>query len=165
MSIKTWYIINLRRSICLHLTVTISRSMNLLVPVTTIMTKELITVQPDDSIDLIHKIFKTNKIHHLPVVESGKLMGIISITDFLCKSKGANYIDLNSDLSEDCKDLKATDLMTTGLAKLETTDKINIAIEVFRENLFHAIPVVESEKIVGLVTTFDIIEHLAYAGQ
>lgn len=139
--------------------------MNLLVPVTTIMTKKLITVQPDDSIELIHKIFKTNKIHHLPVVEEGKLIGIISITDFLCKSKGANYVDIKSELSEDCKGMRASDLMTTGLAKLEATDKINVAIEVFRENLFHAIPVVENEKLIGLVTTFDIIEHLAYKGQ
>ena len=53
------------------------------------------------------------------------------------------------------------DIMTKRLAKLEPTDKINVALEVFKENLFHALPVVEGDKIVGIVSTFDIIKRLA----
>ncbi|MBK8669766.1 MAG: CBS domain-containing protein [Saprospiraceae bacterium] len=55
----------------------------------------------------------------------------------------------------------AKDIMTKKLAKMDPDDKINIALEVFKENLFHAIPVVKDEKIVGIVTTFDIINRLA----
>ena len=55
----------------------------------------------------------------------------------------------------------AKDIMTKKLAKLDPDDKIIIALEVFKENLFHAIPVVDNEKIVGIVTTFDIIKRLA----
>jgi predicted transcriptional regulator len=55
----------------------------------------------------------------------------------------------------------AKDIMTKKLAKLDPDDKINVALEVFRENLFHAIPVVQNERIVGILTTFDIINNLA----
>jgi Predicted transcriptional regulator, contains C-terminal CBS domains len=56
---------------------------------------------------------------------------------------------------------KANDIMTSGLATMEPDEKINIALEVFKENLFHAIPIVEAGKLVGIVTTFDIIVHVA----
>jgi acetoin utilization protein AcuB len=51
--------------------------------------------------------------------------------------------------------------MTKGLATLSPDDRIDIAIEVFRENILHAIPVVENDELVGLITTHDIIEALA----
>jgi acetoin utilization protein AcuB len=51
--------------------------------------------------------------------------------------------------------------MTTKLAKLEPSDKINVALEVFKENLFHGIPIVNNDALVGIVTTYDIIKHLA----
>ena len=52
--------------------------------------------------------------------------------------------------------------MTTKLAKLEPTDRVNVALEVFRVNKFHALPVVEGEDMLkGIVTTFDIIDYLA----
>jgi acetoin utilization protein AcuB len=50
--------------------------------------------------------------------------------------------------------------MTTGIAKLEPTDKINVAMEIFKENLFHAIPVVLDEKLVGIITTYDILSNV-----
>jgi len=51
--------------------------------------------------------------------------------------------------------------MTKGLATLESSSRINVALEVFKENIFHAIPVVDEDKLVGIVTTHDIITHLA----
>jgi len=56
---------------------------------------------------------------------------------------------------------KAQDIMTTGLAKLAPTDRINVALEIFRENILHAIPVVKNDELVGILTTHDIITALA----
>jgi CBS domain-containing protein len=36
-----------------------------------------------------------------------------------------------------------------------------VALEVFKENLFHALPVVEEGNLVGIITTYDIISRLA----
>ena len=51
--------------------------------------------------------------------------------------------------------------MTTGLAKLEPDDRINVALDVFCVNLFHALPVVKDNELVGILTPFDIIKTLA----
>jgi acetoin utilization protein AcuB len=48
--------------------------------------------------------------------------------------------------------------MTKGLAVLESNDRIGVAIEIFKENLFHAIPIVDDEELKGIVTTFDLID-------
>jgi len=50
--------------------------------------------------------------------------------------------------------------MTKQLAKLKPNDTISIALGYFRENRFHAIPIVdENKKLVGIVSTLDMINY------
>jgi len=53
------------------------------IPVKEIMTREVITVSPDDIIEDAAKILRDNKIGGLPVVEQGELVGIITVSDIL----------------------------------------------------------------------------------
>ena len=59
------------------------------------------------------------------------------------------------------KNYCAEDIMTSGIAKLTSTDRIAVALEIFKENLFHAIPIVDENELVGIITTYDIIKALA----
>lgn len=137
--------------------------MNILAPVFTIMTKDLLTVNPADKLAYVQHLFNENRIHHLPVVRFQKIVGIISKTDLLSFLKGAsNYGEDKSYMNTTrLNNYLAEDIMTSRMAKLEPTDRIDVAIEVFKENLFHALPVVEHDKLVGIVTTYDIIQALA----
>ncbi len=135
--------------------------MNLLGPVKNIMTKEIETLHPKDHLNKADKLFALNRFHHLPVVESGRLKGILSKSDLLFFKSGYNK---SVDSEEESLRLKATsveDIMTTKMATLQPDDKINVALEIFKENLFHAIPIVEKEKLVGIVSTYDIINQIA----
>ena len=135
--------------------------MNVLAPIQTIMTKDLLTVNPGDKLTAVKEIFDAHNIHHVPVVRFKEIVGLISKTDFNYFLRGfsrneedrfINYARLRAYTAED--------IMTTGLAKLAPEDRINVALEVFMVNRFHAIPVVEKEELVGIVTTFDIIKNL-----
>jgi len=44
---------------------------------------------------------------------------------------------------------------------LDPNDRINVALEIFMVNRFHAIPVVENDELIGILTTYDIIKALA----
>ncbi|HRO08632.1 MAG TPA: CBS domain-containing protein [Saprospiraceae bacterium] len=140
--------------------------MNLLNPVSTIMTPNPICVGENESLVAIDKLFKQHRIHHLPVIAEGKLTGIVSKSDFLFFRRGF-LTDKEEKLEDEVRlnNYVAKDIMTTKLAKMEPDEKINVALEVFRENLFHAIPVVKDERIVGILTTFDIILQLANEGK
>ena len=136
--------------------------MNLLSPVSELMTTDLITVNPEDKLSAVNAIFESNKIHHIPVVRFWKIVGIISKTDFLHFMKGMGNTDHKDAFNPGRLLLNtASDIMTEGLAKLEPTDRINVALDVFKINLFHALPVVENDELVGIITTHDIITALA----
>ncbi|MEM9886064.1 MAG: CBS domain-containing protein [Bacteroidota bacterium] len=137
--------------------------MNILTPVSEIMTTNLITVHPKDSLYRLKEIFDEHKIHHIPVVEFKKLVGLISKTDLLYFIKGAKHIGESEKLQNAMRltQHKVEDLMTTRLAVLEPRDTIRTALEVFKANLFHALPIVENEALVGIITTYDLLDFFS----
>lgn len=141
--------------------------MNVLAPVKTIMTTKLVTVNPGDKLMEVKKIFDENRIHHIPVVRYKEIIGIISKSDFLQFLRGFNQNEEDRFVNEArMRAYNAEDLMTKGLAKLGPEDRINVALEIFLENRFHAIPIIEEKgggktELVGMLTTFDIIKALA----
>ena len=138
--------------------------MNVLAPVKTLMTTNLITVNPGDKLIELKEIFEKNKIHHIPVVSYKKIVGIVSKTDFIYFMRGFSRNEEDQFVNEArLRAYKAEDIMTKGLAKLTPDRRINVALEIFMENRFHAIPVLDeaSGELVGIITTFDIIKALA----
>ncbi len=114
-----------------------------------IMTKDPITVGADDSIEKAANILKKFKIEHLPVVDSNnKLIGILSFYDLWEMNK----------CHEEYKNIKVSEIMTKRVAKLNPGDKVGSVAEIFLENLFEAIPIVEDDNtLVGIVTLVDVI--------
>lgn len=135
--------------------------MNVLAPISTIMTKDVIYVAERDRLARVNEIFKEYNIHHLPVVRSGEVVGIISKSDLLLflKGLGENTLEKIINITR-LNNYNAETIMTRGVGKLEPTDRINVALDIFSKNLFRALPVVENGKLVGIVTTYDIIKKL-----
>lgn len=126
------------------------------------MTTNLHTLTPSSSIAEAAELFEKHKIHHIPIAIDGKLVGIVSMTDYLFFRRG--FLDNHEDERLEqirMNNYEVSYIMTKGLATLEPSTRINVALEVFKENILHAIPVVEEDKLVGIVTTHDIISILA----
>ena len=136
--------------------------MDLNAPISTIMSTDLLTVLPTDKLQMVKEIFETNRIHHIPVVRFRQMVGLISKTDLHHFYRGISKSKYDQLLEKSrLNNYTAEDIMTTGIAKLSSQDRIAVAIEVFKENLFHAIPIVDDDELVGILTTFDIISALA----
>jgi len=137
--------------------------MNVLAPIKTIMSTHLLTVNPEDKMSRIQEIFDQHHFHHLPVVRFREIVGMVSKTDFLHFIRGFNHNEEDRFVNEArLRAYTAQDIMTSGLAKLSPNDRINVALEIFLVNRFHAIPIVaEDNELVGIVTTYDIIKGLA----
>lgn len=119
-------------------------------PLRLIMTKDIVSVTPDTSLGKVREILLKKGIHHVPVLEDKKLVGLITTWDMFKLGKSA----------DDYADMKAYELMTTHLATLSPDDHIGAAAEVFEEHLFQAIPVVDDNKeLVGLITTHDLLDY------
>lgn len=139
--------------------------MNLADPISSIMTKELLILKPDDSIAKADTIFRNHRVHHIPIVEDDVLVGMVSKSDLLFFKRGFGE-DKDLDQLEEIRlnNYEVNQIMTRKLAKLDSSERINVALEIFKENIFHAIPVLENDKLVGILTTYDIIKNLATEG-
>lgn len=133
--------------------------MNVLAPISSIMSTKLITVNPDDSLEKVRTIFEENNIHHIPVVNYKEIVGMISKSDFLHFMHGFTQSETDQYLENVRLDSwKAQEIMTKGLAKVDSKEMIRNVLEVFKINRFHALPIVDNDDLVGIVTTFDIIK-------
>ena len=136
--------------------------MNVLSPVSTIMTTRLKAVNPEDSLERIKAIFDEHGIHHIPVVRYKEILGIISKSDFLHFLHGYAQSDMDKFVEKTrLKTWTAKEIMTEKMAKIDSAEPIRTALELFKINRFHALPVVDDGELVGIVTTYDIIARLA----
>ena len=134
--------------------------LNLQSPVEEIMSTNLITLTQTDTLLKVKDVFDKNRIHHIPIVENDSLVGIVSKSDFLFFQRGFSS-DQDRYRLYRLKTYTVDQIMTKGVAKLDVKDKIDVALELFKENLFHAIPITRDNDLVGIVTTYDVISTLS----
>ena len=130
------------------------------VPVSTIMTKNVITADINDSLRHVSTLLKEKNIRHLPVVSGTRLVGIISKSDIMRLSFGDVY-DGQSDADETVFDLlKLKQVMVRNPRVIGEEETIQEVAEKFTQVEFHALPVVRGEQIVGIVSTTDLVKYL-----
>ena len=139
--------------------------MNLLHPVSKYMTNDVTTISPTDELTYAKHIFDNQNIHHIPVVTNHRVVGILSKSDFLHFRQGFTISEENRrNEKRRLYQWQISDIMTKGVAKVETTDTMRTVLEVFKLNKFHALPVIEEGYLVGIITTHDIIKLVAEGG-
>lgn len=131
------------------------------IPVSTIMTKNLVSLNANDKLDHAEYLFKEHKIRHIPVVEGDKIIGMLSLTDLLRISfaDGA-YKDEDEIETIVYNMFTVPQVMVKNVRSVSPTTTIKEVAETLASEEYHALPVVENEKLVGIVTTTDLIKYL-----
>ncbi|MBR4446980.1 CBS domain-containing protein [Methanobrevibacter sp.] len=119
-----------------------------------IMTSEVITTTSDvDVVNAFEKLMEY-KISSLPVLEDDKLVGIITATDV-----GHNLILDKYELGTSVKEIMISPVVT-----VSPEDTIETAIKVMKEGassgILNQLPVVDGEKLVGIISDGDIIQEI-----
>lgn len=116
-----------------------------------IMTKDPIVVSPEDIVRDVSNMMVAKKIQQIPVVEKGKLVGLITSYDLWRDLKG----------SPDSENRKVREVMNTNVLKIAPKDKVGTAAELFIDRRFKTLPVVNlRNELKGVVTAFDVIKHV-----
>lgn len=125
-----------------------------------IMTKNLVKLNLKDSLSKAEVLFKKNKIKHLPVVNGNKIVGMLSYSDLL-RISFADATDESGEYVESTVyDMFSLEqVMTHKVICVNTDDSIREVAEILAKEHFHALPVIEKDKIVGIVTSTDIINY------
>lgn len=112
--------------------------------------------------EAVRTIFEKRGFHHVPVIDKGALVGLVSYTDYLRVIR-----DLFSNTSDELANEKVLnamlvkDVMTEHVLCVHDTDTVETALRIFKTNHFHSLPVVDDHhKLVGIVTTYDVLKVL-----
>ena len=136
--------------------------MNLLMPVSSIMSRNLHVILATDNLSLVKDIFDRKTILHIPVMRHGRVVGIINRTDFRSFQSGLDKSFDNPSMTQSLlPSYVAEEIMNDKVTFLEPTDRLNVALEMLRDNIFTALPVLDGEKLVGLINALDVVKALS----
>ncbi|TSA00644.1 MAG: CBS domain-containing protein [Deltaproteobacteria bacterium] len=123
------------------------------------MKRNLVTITPGATLEEAARLLKTHRIHHLPVVgEGGRLEGIVSDTDL--RNATLDGMFGGADGGDSGRPVTAGEIMTRDVVTLSPGDTLDDAILVLTHERIGALPVVEGERLVGIVTKADILSAL-----
>lgn len=142
-----------------------------------IMTKKVITVTPDSSVEKLASLLVKNEISGVPVVDdSGVLYGIVTDNDLIDRNKrlhiptvvsfldAAIYLESSKKFEQDVKRLTATrvgDICTRKVVTItEETSIVDIAT-IMSEKKIHLLPVVKAGKVTGIIGKRDVVQAVA----
>lgn len=128
--------------------------------IASIMTSQPMSVNLTHSLGDAYDIMHENCIRHLPVVSGDHLIGILSKTD-LERISFAEKDENNKKVKMSFYDgFNIEQVMTKNVQALQIEDSVKDAAEMLSFGNFHAAPVLEGKKLVGIVTTTDVINYL-----
>lgn len=130
-------------------------------PISEIMTKKVITLSAADNLETAERLFKQHHIRHIPVVSGKTIKGMLSLTDLL-RISFADAVDDTEDYVDTVVYNMFTieQVMAKNLVSVTSNTTIKEVAEVLAKKEFHAIPVVDDNELVGIVTTTDLINYL-----
>ena len=119
------------------------------------MTKETITVGPGDTLKRAADLLAGNRIHRLPVVRDGRLVGILSDSDI----RNAAVRD-SSPGAPSAGERTVGETMTREVITVTPWDTVEDAALVLQKKRLGALPVVEGGRVVGIITKADVLSAL-----
>ena len=135
--------------------------MKQIVPVSTIMTKNVVKLLLSDDLSKAESLFKKHHIRHIPVVNGNLIVGMLSYTDLLRISFADAIDDEEQEIDVLVYNMFTVEqVMAKNLVKVSPDASIREVAEILSKSEFHALPVVEGELLVGIVTTTDLIKYL-----
>ncbi len=122
------------------------------------MTREVETLTPQTTAAEALALCRDRRIRHLPIVEDGRLVGIVS--DRSLRSATPALGDPSR--AEALQSIRVEDVMTREVSTAHPDDPIEQAANEMREKRIGCLPVVEHDALVGIVTSSDVMEALTY---
>jgi len=131
-----------------------------------IMVKEVATLDINDELSLANDIMRLGRIRHLPVVDGGRLVGIVSERD-LFRSSLAQALGYGTKTTREImKTLSIKDVMVPEVVTIAPDAEACEAVQLMLDKKIGCVPVVDNVRLVGLITETDIMaQYLKECGK
>lgn len=117
------------------------------------MTKRVISIRPDESLEKAYDKMQKNHIHHLLVLDGVDLIGVLSDRDIL-QEKSPFLGTYNEDKADrETLAKKVHQIMTRSPVTIHEEDEAHVAVEKMKKHNISCLPVMnENNKLVGILT-------------
>ena len=126
-----------------------------------LMTTQVFTVEPNDMIDRVFFLIHYEKVRHLPVVEKGKVIGMVSDRDMykaLGPKSNSKAIEANKSGNElHVIPKKVQNIMRRGVISVSPVTLVSDAAALMADKKIGALPVIDNESLVGILSSTDIL--------
>ena len=127
------------------------------------MTHDVITVSPDTSLTDAYQLMTNQKIRRLPVMENGRLTGIITLGDL----RGARPSDVGSlslwEINFMIAQLTTADIMTPNPKTITPDEPVARAAQFMLQNTIGSLPVInQDDELIGIITATDIFRLIVH---
>lgn len=130
------------------------------IPLGQLMSKQVVSLDVYEDLESAEKLMRKNHIRHLPITKDGVLNGMLSLTDLQRISFANTLSDSDENMDSEIYDMfTIAQIMTHHPLAININDGMVKALLIFSEKEFHALPVVDDGRIVGILTTTDIIKY------
>jgi CBS domain-containing protein len=130
-----------------------------------VMTTDIKSVLENDVMTKVDALMKKYKFNHIPVVDDdNNLKGILTKNDILLMKDWGTNLQLRTAIKANDQILNSTTAgrrMNRNIITVSPEDTLSKCATILKENTFHALPVVEDGRLVGIITTYDLI-NIAY---
>lgn len=125
-----------------------------------VYTRDAIVVAPDASAPTAGKLMEEHDIRRLPVVEDGKLVGIVTMTDLLRAAPSPATSLSIWEINYLADKVKVEEIMTRMVLTVTPDTDLGAAAALMLHHKIGGIPVLEDGRVVGIVTESDIFRAL-----
>lgn len=122
------------------------------------MTANPFTISPDQNIPDAHEIMSTHGVKRLPVIKNGKLVGIVSREDIIKASPSMATTFSIGEITYLLSKTKISQIMNKNPISIKSSALLEEAAILMRDNAIGFLPVVDDEKLVGIITESDIFD-------
>jgi CBS domain-containing protein len=129
-----------------------------------IMMGNPVTLKPADTLDLANDVISLGRIRHIPVVEDGRLVGLLSERDLMGPAVTTIFGLKQKSKTALLKSFLIKDVMTQKVVTVMPETPIKDAAHLMREKKIGCVPVVSAGALVGLLTTTDILRYVEGLG-
>jgi len=135
-----------------------------------VMSRDVVSVTPETRLGVVADLFRRHRFKTLPVIETGGgLRGIITQNDLIQRARrealggGLRFSEAMTRLARAARGdrMRAGDIMTTDLTTVRPGDGVGLLVRLLADGGVQAAPVVEGDRLVGIVTRSDLIAVLA----
>lgn len=123
------------------------------------MTRDIIAASPQNKFSQAFQFFAERSINHMPIVEDGKIVGLISNKDMMKQVYTHVFVGKKTDMNALDQELKLADIMTKNIVTADEDTPIMEVKELFGRAPFNCLPVTNKEgKLVGIVSPKDLMK-------